>query len=230
MDGNHSGGKKLNYLFWWLNTESNHSGGSNWINYSGGRNEITGTLNDILFFTTLQAEIRFSVSICCKCVLFFSILFNLCYITIMHHTMYLLKTFDTVKGVSGYNPYAEQSGLILSDGLYCVCRWPSTMQGHLQAQWWPQNRVHHLWINLSSHEAGRFDRTMYVNTMTADVLAPCVAKTSAAMVLTMWDKQVFVFHMEEFQLPVPSQYWKIPDDANTLCVSKKNSSRQGVKL
>ena len=34
--------------------------------------------------------------------------------------------------------------------------------------------------------------------MAADALAPCVAKSPAAMVLTMWDKRVLVFHEEGF--------------------------------
>ena len=42
--------------------------------------------------------------------------------------------------------------------------------------------------------------------MTADALAPRVARASAAMVLTMEDKQILVFHEEGFQLPVPSPF------------------------
>ena len=38
--------------------------------------------------------------------------------------------------------------------------------------------------------------------MVADDLAPCVARPSAAMVLTLYDKEVIVCHKEEFQLPV----------------------------
>ena len=34
----------------------------------------------------------------------------------------------------------------------------------------------------------------YVNTMTADPLAPCVARTSTAMVLIMYYKKVVVFY------------------------------------
>ena len=34
----------------------------------------------------------------------------------------------------------------------------------------------------------------YVNTIAADALAPYVARSSAVMVLTKWDKQVIVFH------------------------------------
>ena len=42
--------------------------------------------------------------------------------------------------------------------------------------------------------------------MAADALAPYVARSSATMVFTLWDKQVLVFHGERFQLTVPS-YW-----------------------
>ena len=41
--------------------------------------------------------------------------------------------------------------------------------------------------------------------MAIDALAPCVARTSAAVVLTMQDNKVLVFPEEEFQPPVPSQ-------------------------
>ena len=34
----------------------------------------------------------------------------------------------------------------------------------------------------------------WVNTITADALAPCVARSSAIMVLTKHDKQVLTFH------------------------------------
>ena len=44
------------------------------------------------------------------------------------------------------------------------------------------------WVNPSGAEAGIF-RKIYVNTMAADVLAPGVARSSTAMVLTMQDKQ-----------------------------------------
>ena len=47
--------------------------------------------------------------------------------------------------------------------------------------------------------------------MAADALAPCVARSSAAVVLTMHDKQVFVFHKEGVQAHSPSlqKYYKI---------------------
>ena len=42
-----------------------------------------------------------------------------------------------------------------------------------------------------------------VNTMAADALAPCIARSLAALALIVWDKWAFVFHKEGFQLPVP---------------------------
>ena len=44
-----------------------------------------------------------------------------------------------------------------------------------------------------------------VNTMAVDALALCSTRSSAAMVFTLYDKQVFVFQDEEFHLLVPSQ-------------------------
>ena len=38
--------------------------------------------------------------------------------------------------------------------------------------------------------------------MVADALAPCVARTSAAMILIVSNRQVLVLVQEEFQLPV----------------------------
>ena len=49
-----------------------------------------------------------------------------------------------------------------------------------------------------------------VNTMAADALAPYVAKTSAAMVLTMQGKQVIAFY-DGFYLPVSLKFWEIID-------------------
>ena len=44
-----------------------------------------------------------------------------------------------------------------------------------------------------------------INTMAADALVMEGTRSSATVVLNMLDKQVLVFHQEEFQLPVPSQ-------------------------
>ena len=39
----------------------------------------------------------------------------------------------------------------------------------------------------------------------------CVARSSAAILLTVQDKQIIVFHEERFQQSAPSQCWKIID-------------------
>ena len=51
-----------------------------------------------------------------------------------------------------------------------------------------------------------FDAKIYFNAMATDALAPCVAKSSAAMVLTTRNLCVLVFHVEAFQRHTPSQY------------------------
>ena len=44
-----------------------------------------------------------------------------------------------------------------------------------------------------------------VNIMAADALAPCsITRPSAAVLMTVWDKQVLVFHDEKFQLAASS--------------------------
>ena len=50
--------------------------------------------------------------------------------------------------------------------------------------------------------------------MAADVLAPDVAKASAAMLLTLQDKEVLVIHKERFQLSSSSQIWEMIDNTN----------------
>ena len=54
--------------------------------------------------------------------------------------------------------------------------------------------------------------------MAADALAPCVTKSSAAMVLIMQDEHVLVFHEEGFQQPAPSPFWEMMENVNiSLC-------------
>ena len=62
---------------------------------------------------------------------------------------------------------------------------------------------HQRLINYFGAETGIFLGN-YVNTMAADALATCVARSSATMVLTTQDKQVLVFHEEGLQLTTPS--------------------------
>ena len=59
-----------------------------------------------------------------------------------------------------------------------------------------------------------------------DALAPCVTRTSAAVVLTM---QVLVFHMEWLQLPLLSQYRDMIENANILFMFPKIDTIQGLK-
>ena len=54
--------------------------------------------------------------------------------------------------------------------------------------------------------------------MAADAPVPCITRASAAMVLTVYNKQDFVFHKERLQLPAPSQCQEMIENANTfLC-------------
>ena len=50
--------------------------------------------------------------------------------------------------------------------------------------------------------------------MDVDYLAPCITRSSAAMVLNFYGKQVLVFHVEAFQLLVPSQFWEMIENGN----------------
>ena len=59
-------------------------------------------------------------------------------------------------------------------------------------------------INISSPEARKI-RENWVSVMAVDVLAPSVARPSAAMTLTVWDKSVIVLHEEVCQLPSPAR-------------------------
>ena len=51
-------------------------------------------------------------------------------------------------------------------------------------------------VNPSGADTGIF-RDKQVNAMDADALTPCIAMTSATMVMTMRNKQGLVFHEEE---------------------------------
>ena len=74
--------------------------------------------------------------------------------------------------------------------------------------------------NASGAETKIFSDNL-VNIMDADALAPSVSRTSATMVWNKQDKQVFVFHKEGFQLPVPYQCWEMIDNSNIfICLLK----------
>ena len=50
-------------------------------------------------------------------------------------------------------------------------------------------------VNPCGADAGIF-RDNFVSTMAVDALAPCVARSSTAMLLIMWDKQIPTIHRE----------------------------------
>ena len=58
--------------------------------------------------------------------------------------------------------------------------------------------------------------------MAVDALAPCVAWTSAPMILTMWNRRVLVIQEEGFPLPVPCQIY--------LYVQKKMACKELIVL
>ena len=87
-------------------------------------------------------------------------------------------------------------------------------------------------ISLFGTEVRLFKDKM-VNTMTVDVLAFSVARTSAAMVLTVQYSYVLVFLEERFQLPVPSQCWEIIENINIyffVSHRKFNTTRVNCRL
>ena len=55
-----------------------------------------------------------------------------------------------------------------------------------------------------------------INTESADVLAPLVTRSSAAMVLTIQDKQILVLHVEGFQITTPFQFWEMMVNTNII--------------
>ena len=63
-------------------------------------------------------------------------------------------------------------------------------------------------LNSTGAETGLFCDNK-VNIMAADALTPCIIRTSAAIVLTVQDKQNLVFHEEGFQLPILSPCWEM---------------------
>ena len=68
----------------------------------------------------------------------------------------------------------------------------------------------------------RLYRANEVNIIAADVLAPYVARTSAAMVLILQDEWLLVFLDEGFQEPAPHQCGEMRENAIIfLCFLKK---------
>ena len=78
---------------------------------------------------------------------------------------------------------------------------------------WALRHPHVVTCSLSFNPSGvgtRIFKENWVNTMAADALAPCIARSSAAMVLTLQDKQVS--HKAGFLLPVPCHYLEIMEN------------------
>ena len=76
------------------------------------------------------------------------------------------------------------------------------------------------WFDSSNAEMEIFWENQ-VNTMVVDALAHCVARSSATMVLTMQDKQVFVYYWGINIATTPSQHWKLVENANIfICFLK----------
>ena len=63
-------------------------------------------------------------------------------------------------------------------------------------------------VNPCGTEVGGF-RSNLVNTLAVDVLAPYVARPSAAMILALWDTYILVFHKDMFAVPAPPQCWEM---------------------
>ena len=68
-----------------------------------------------------------------------------------------------------------------------------------------------------------------VNTMAADALAPCVARTSAAMILTMCKLDILDFLGNAFQQPVMFPLWEMMQNAYSyfMLSQKKKSFDKG---
>ena len=65
--------------------------------------------------------------------------------------------------------------------------------------------------------------------MVVDALAPCVARTSAAMILIVWNRQVLVLLKDGFQLPVSYQCGQMAENVYIcLCSLLKNLARKGL--
>ena len=57
--------------------------------------------------------------------------------------------------------------------------------------------------------------------MAVSALAACITGTSAAMVLTIQDKQSFIFYDEHFELPPLSQFWITRENTKIFLCYKK---------
>ena len=86
-----------------------------------------------------------------------------------------------------------------------------------------------LFINPSGAKTGIIHENL-VNTIAADALAPCVARSSAAMLLIMWDHQVLVFDEQEFLVLVPSRCREKMENIKTyFYVLSETSKAEGIR-
>ena len=122
------------------------------------------------------------------------------------------------------------------------CIQQATEKCHQPSQWPSLVRMgktkESIWIQIkhSGAEAGIFRET-YVITLAANSLDACIAKSPTAMVLTTWDKRVFVLHDEEFQCFAPPQFREVlyiyclfSQKAQNLCIHPRENLRLEYKL
>ena len=108
---------------------------------------------------------------------------------------------------------ASQVIIAVNIGLYIHIQWYCVT--YLKTDIEYKTRLYFHWMylkstkfNSSSSETGIW-RENLVNTIAADDLAPSVARSSAAMVLSKWYQQVLVFHKVVSQADVPSYCWEV---------------------
>ena len=77
------------------------------------------------------------------------------------------------------------------------------------------NAIYHIYIYISiktqnslSHALSRMLQKNFLNTMAADVQAPCISRSSTARVFTVQDKQFLIPHNKGFQMSVLYPCWE----------------------
>ena len=76
-------------------------------------------------------------------------------------------------------------------------------------------------FDTSGGEPRVFQSNYWVNAMIVDTLASCITRTSAAMVLTMLDKQVLIMHKERITLTAPSKFCEMIENMNIYFMFSK---------
>ena len=113
--------------------------------------------------------------------------------------------FEGILPKGPYLPCASMAGRALLEGYPCFDL--GSVQMCINWLYTPKIGQYHIISIPPGAEARKFWEK-WVNTMTADALAPCVARSLTAMALN-WlfrpSKQAWIFHNEIFQLPVLSQ-------------------------